>query len=133
MGLSPVPRIGIDPAFLRVGGAWARELAADAWAGCALARLSLPLEPLLGWARGAHIGHLAHDDAVPDDKADSHPPWSARLPALTEGFVHCGGGADAPRVPLLLTATSPAAPLARRSEQAVQPFADFWKTARARR
>lgn len=60
--------------------AWSRELKADAWAGCALAR--------------ARIGTAAIENALTAIAAfpsPSHPPWPMRIQAVRTGFVNCGG------------------------------------------
>lgn len=59
---------------------WGREIRADAWAGCALARAGLPNQQL-----AAALMAIA---AYP---SPSHPAWNLRLPALQTGYVSCGG------------------------------------------
>ena len=59
---------------------WTPELRADAWAGCALARIDLSLNAL----RSALI-------AVSKYPSPSHPSWTLRVPALRLGYTHCGG------------------------------------------
>ena len=59
---------------------WSRELKADAWAGCALAR--------------AGIGTAAIENAltaIASHPAPSHPAWPLRQQAVRTGFVSCGG------------------------------------------
>jgi hypothetical protein len=61
---------------------WTRELRADAWAGCALARSDLS----------------SNDLAEALTAVSKYPPstdssWPLRVPALRLGFLHCGGGA----------------------------------------
>jgi hypothetical protein len=59
---------------------WNRELRADAWAGCALAKNSLPTSGL----RSA-LGAMAMSPPP------SQPVWTARVPSVRLGFTHCGG------------------------------------------
>jgi hypothetical protein len=66
-----------------IKNSWPPELRADAWAGCALARIDLRpggLEPSLA--------------ALSKYPAPSHPSWSQRLPALRAGYTQCGGDAS---------------------------------------
>lgn len=59
---------------------WSRELKADAWAGCALAR--------------AGIGTTAIESAliaIATYPSPSHPAWPLRQRAVRTGFVSCGG------------------------------------------
>jgi hypothetical protein len=61
-------------------GNWNSELRADAWAGCVLAKTSLPAGGI-----GSALGAMA-----------MYPPpsqtgWTSRVPAVRLGFVHCGG------------------------------------------
>lgn len=59
---------------------WSRELKADAWAGCALAR--------------AGIGTTAIENAliaIATYPSPSHPDWPRRQQAVRTGFVSCGG------------------------------------------
>jgi hypothetical protein len=59
---------------------WSPELRADAWAGCALARID------------PGPGDLADAlTAVSKYPSAAHPGWPLRLPALRTGYVHCGG------------------------------------------
>jgi hypothetical protein len=60
--------------------AWDDELRADAWAGCALAKAELKPSGL----QAALLAMWTYPSA-------SAPPWSARRPAITAGFVQCGG------------------------------------------
>jgi hypothetical protein len=60
--------------------AWTRELRADAWAGCALAKSDLS----------------SNDLAEALTAVSKYPPptdsnWSLRVPALRLGYMHCGG------------------------------------------
>jgi len=63
-----------------MNSSWGRELRADAWAGCALARTGRS-------TRGVERAMSAMM-AYP---SQSHPGASTRIPALREGFVACGG------------------------------------------
>jgi hypothetical protein len=59
---------------------WDPELRADAWAGCVLAKTSLPSSGVT-----SALGALA-----------TYPPlgqtgWSRRVPAVRLGYTHCGG------------------------------------------
>jgi hypothetical protein len=70
---------------------WAGELHADAIAGCALARLDLPLAPLRsvfldGVAPAATRAHLVHQACGQDAK---HPPFEAELAAVEAGAQLC--------------------------------------------
>jgi hypothetical protein len=59
---------------------WSPELRADAWAGCALARID------------PGPGDLADAlTAVSKYPSTAHPGWPLRLPALRAGYMHCGG------------------------------------------
>lgn len=60
--------------------AWSRELKADAWAGCALARA--------GFGTAAIENALTAIAAFP---SPSHPHWPMRVQAVRTGFVNCGG------------------------------------------
>ena len=59
---------------------WSRELKADAWAGCALARLGVSTSQL--------DNALA---AIARFPSASHPGWPQRQQAVSTGFVSCGG------------------------------------------
>jgi len=59
---------------------WNPELRADAWAGCVLAKTSLPASGI----RSA-LGAMAMSPPP------SQPAWSPRVPAVRLGFTHCGG------------------------------------------
>jgi hypothetical protein len=59
---------------------WTPELRADAWAGCALARSDLSSADL--------TGALTAVSKYPPSRG---PGWSARVPALRLGYIHCGG------------------------------------------
>jgi hypothetical protein len=59
---------------------WSRELRADAWAGCALARAGLSTSEL----QTALM-------AVSQYPSATHPAWNLRLPAVATGYSACGG------------------------------------------
>jgi hypothetical protein len=59
---------------------WNPELRADAWAGCVLAKTSLP-------SSGIRSALAAMASSPPP----SQPAWSPRVTALRLGFTHCGG------------------------------------------
>jgi ABC-type amino acid transport substrate-binding protein len=61
--------------------AWSRELRADAWSGCALAR-----------ARLSPMALQAALQAIAQFPSPSHPSWPLRLPAVQAGYAGCGGG-----------------------------------------
>jgi hypothetical protein len=61
---------------------WTPELRADAWAGCALAKL----HPRARSLQEAFMALSKYPSA-------SHPDWAVRLPVLTLGFTQCGGNA----------------------------------------
>jgi len=65
-------------------GTWTPELRADAWAGCALAKMNLSVSAVrLGVA------------ALSKYPSPSHPDWAARVPVLRLGYMQCGGsGSD---------------------------------------
>ncbi len=63
-----------------VKSSWPPELRADAWAGCALARVHPAAADLAGG-----LGALAQYPAP------AHPAWNVRLPVLRSGFTQCGG------------------------------------------
>jgi hypothetical protein len=67
---------------------WTRELRADAWAGCALAKSNLSLNDLME-------ALVAVSKYPPSANAGVSPSWALRLPALRLGYVHCGG--DGPK------------------------------------
>jgi len=62
---------------------WSPELRADAWAGCALARMNLSSRTLQAGLKSL--------DNYP---SPSHPNWMARVPVLQAGYVQCGGDAS---------------------------------------
>lgn len=59
---------------------WTPELRADAWAGCALAKVNLNANSL-----------TAALTALSKYPSPAHPGWARRLPALRRGYTHCGG------------------------------------------
>lgn len=59
---------------------WTPELRADAWAGCAFARMKLNARALQ-----AAMTTLSKYPSV------SHPDWPVRLPIVREGYTQCGG------------------------------------------
>lgn len=63
---------------------WNPELRADAWAGCVLAKSSLPPSGI--------TSALA---AMAMSPPPSQPAWTIRVPAVRLGFIHCGGAAAA--------------------------------------
>jgi hypothetical protein len=65
---------------------WSRELRADSWAGCALAKAHL--------ARNAMTAALQAIAAYP---SPSHPAWNLRVPALDAGYLGCGGTGQLPQ------------------------------------
>jgi hypothetical protein len=60
--------------------AWNPELSADAWAGCAFAKMNISPRDL----RSAL-------NTLQNYPAPSHPDWMARLPVLRTGYMECGG------------------------------------------
>jgi hypothetical protein len=62
---------------------WNPELRADAWAGCALARMNLTPRTL-----------QAGLNALSKYPSPSHPNWTARIPVLQAGYTQCGGDAS---------------------------------------
>jgi hypothetical protein len=68
----------IYPARFRNAGT--PELRADAWAGCALARVDLSSNDLAEALT-----------AVAKYPSPAHPGWALRLPALRLGYTQCGG------------------------------------------
>jgi hypothetical protein len=60
--------------------AWSPELRADAWAGCALAKVNLSAREL-----------RAAFSALEKYPSASHPAWTARLPVVQTGYMECGG------------------------------------------
>jgi len=62
---------------------WTSELRADAWAGCALARINLSSRNLQ-----SGLGALSRYPSP------SHPDWTVRLPILQAGYMQCGGDAS---------------------------------------
>ena len=63
-----------------MNNSWSRELKADAWAGCALARMNGSTSQI----EGALQAIAAHP-------SPSHPGWQQRHNAVRTGFVNCGG------------------------------------------
>ena len=63
---------------------WTRELRADGWAGCALAKSNLSSNDLAG-------ALTAVSKYPPVVNPGAPPSWALRLPALRLGYVHCGG------------------------------------------
>jgi hypothetical protein len=63
-----------------MNSAWTPELRADAWAGCAFARMKLS-----GRALQAAMTTLSKYPS------GSHPDWTLRLPVLRVGYTQCGG------------------------------------------
>lgn len=62
---------------------WTRELRADAWAGCALAKSNLSSNDL--------AEALTAVSKYPPVAQGAQPSWAQRLPALRLGFTHCSG------------------------------------------
>jgi hypothetical protein len=63
--------------------AWTQALRADAWAGCALAKIDLSQDDLAEALK-----------AVSTYPAPSHPSWTIRLPVWRVGYTQCGGDAS---------------------------------------
>ena len=59
---------------------WTPELRADAWTGCAIAKLNFS-------SRGLRSAL----DVLTKYPPESKPDWSARRQALRSGFAQCGG------------------------------------------
>jgi hypothetical protein len=59
---------------------WSPELRADAWAGCALARMNLRPRPL-------SAGYAALSNYAPQ----SGPDWNTRTSVIETGYKQCGG------------------------------------------
>jgi hypothetical protein len=59
---------------------WSAELRADAWTGCALAKVNLTAREL----RDAF-------SALEKYPSPSHPAWTVRLPVVRTGYIECGG------------------------------------------
>src|SRR5262249_49698738 len=59
---------------------WSAELRADAWTGCALAKVNLTSREL----RDAF-------SALEKYPSTSHPDWTVRLPVVRTGYMECGG------------------------------------------
>jgi hypothetical protein len=115
-----------------VGPAWVPELRADAWAGCALAGLQLPLEPLVAWMRDEQLTSVIGERAGHDHRTSSHPPWNLRISAVLGGHARCGG-ATAPPARLLYEAALDRRAPPPRQALAPPPPPDYWKTAVVRR
>jgi hypothetical protein len=62
---------------------WTPELRADAWAGCALARMNLTPRTL-----------QAGLNALSKYPSPAHPNWTVRIPVLQAGYTQCGGDAS---------------------------------------
>jgi hypothetical protein len=65
---------------------WGRELRADAWAGCALARAALSEDQTAAALR-----------AIVQYPSPTHPARNLRVPALDLGYQSCGGAGNLPR------------------------------------
>ncbi len=65
---------------------WGRELRADAWAGCALARAAFPEDKTTAALRSI-LGY----------PPPAHPARDLRVPALELGYQSCGGTGNLPR------------------------------------
>jgi len=65
-----------------IRGDWTPELRADGWAGCILAK-----------SRFNPADLQAALAALAKYPAPAHPAWSLRLPAIRDGYTHCGGEA----------------------------------------
>jgi hypothetical protein len=63
-----------------MNNSWSRELKADAWAGCALARVGGNTQQIENALR-----------AIAAYPAPSHPGWQQRHQAVRTGFINCGG------------------------------------------
>ena len=59
---------------------WTPELRADAWTGCALAKVNLTDRELR-----AAFGALEKYPSA------QHPSWAMRLPVVQAGYMECGG------------------------------------------
>jgi hypothetical protein len=59
---------------------WNSELRADAWSGCALAKMNLS-------SRSLQAGFTI----LSKYPSPSHPDWSTRLPIIQFGYTQCGG------------------------------------------
>ncbi|WP_188860319.1 hypothetical protein [Marinobacterium nitratireducens] len=66
------------PAWMN--NSWSRELKADAWAGCALARVGGSTQQIENSLR-----------AIAAYPAPTHPGWQQRHHAVRTGFTNCGG------------------------------------------
>ncbi|HJZ98997.1 MAG TPA: hypothetical protein VKE70_20950 [Candidatus Solibacter sp.] len=66
------------PSWMKTG--WTPELRADAWAGCAFAKMNLGASAL-----------RAGLTALSKYPSPDHPSWGMRLPALEAGYIQCGG------------------------------------------
>ena len=67
--------------------AWDRELRADAWAGCALAKSNLPAKDLAS----ALAALAANPPRTGSAGPRSESAWVKRAPSVKLGFTHCGG------------------------------------------
>lgn len=63
-----------------MNNSWSRELKADAWAGCALAKVGLNTDQIENSLR-----------AIAAFPSSSHPNWPYRVNAVRIGFTNCGG------------------------------------------
>jgi hypothetical protein len=59
---------------------WTSELRADAWSGCALAKMNVTSRSL-----------RAGLDALSKYPSTAQPNWSVRLPVIEAGYAQCGG------------------------------------------
>lgn len=65
---------------LWMNNSWSRELKADAWAGCALARVGGSTQQIENSLK-----------AIAAYPSPSHPGWQQRHQAVRTGFINCGG------------------------------------------
>jgi hypothetical protein len=63
-----------------IKSSWTAELRADAWAGCAVAKMNLSATAL-----------KAALTTLSKYPSPSHPDWTVRLPVLRAGYTQCGG------------------------------------------
>ncbi len=86
---------------------WNPELRADAWAGCALAKASLPQSGVASALAALAMYPPAGQNATPAQNG-----WSERLPAVRLGYTRCGGEAakfDTASKPAPVSKPAPAA------------------------
>lgn len=70
-----------------MSNSWNKELRADAWSGCAIARANL-----------SEVQTISALQASAQYPSPTHPAWNLRVPAFEAGYHGCGGGGALPSI-----------------------------------